>query len=80
MTPEQIVAEWLQAYDPQTHSGLSPLRLTERIRAYGDACAERERDRCIDVVRAYGWRADAAEVERIVATSLIHLLRSLTTT
>lgn len=58
LTPEKIVADWLSVYDPETHTGLSPLILAERIRAYGDACAAAERERCGMVAsqRAFDWR------------------------
>ena len=79
LTPEEIVLEWLAAYNPETHTGPSPIRLTERIRAYGAECAAQERERIIDeVVRPLGWRDGATDGMRVAVTTIIAAIRALT--
>lgn len=48
-SPEEIVLEWLTAYNSETHTGPSPIRLTERIRAYGDERAAEMKERAARV-------------------------------
>lgn len=59
---------------------LSPTAMAQLIERYGDQRAAAERERAIEIVRAYGWRDDAPYWAAVAATEILFALRATTPT